>query len=104
VLLVDTDIFNTFGLVWRKAMFRSVFSNNPHVLYGNISVSFTWTNSRAWLPDTKNEMVPLWWYFQPAFNCPHEVERVGRINDGGKVHTLSLSTSMYCLAFTNANE
>ncbi|KAI9239914.1 MAG: methyltransferase domain-containing protein [Podila humilis] len=28
--------------------------------------------------------MPWWWYFQPAFNCPHDVERVGRVNDGGK--------------------
>lgn len=28
--------------------------------------------------------MPWWWYFQPAFNCPHDVERIGRINDGGK--------------------
>ncbi|KAG0338821.1 hypothetical protein BG000_003337 [Podila horticola] len=26
-----------------------------------------------------------WWgYFQPSFNCPHELQRVGRYNDGGK--------------------
>ncbi|KAF9550406.1 hypothetical protein EC957_000708 [Mortierella hygrophila] len=37
----------------------------------------------AWFPKAK-EMMPLWWYFQPSFNCPHEVERVGRFNDGGK--------------------
>ncbi|KAF9921850.1 hypothetical protein FBU30_008087 [Linnemannia zychae] len=37
----------------------------------------------AWHPNAK-EMMPLWWYFQPSFNCPYEVERVGRINDGGK--------------------
>ncbi|KAK3833934.1 MAG: methyltransferase domain-containing protein [Linnemannia elongata] len=37
----------------------------------------------AWLPKAK-EMMPFWWYFQPSFNCPHEVERVGRFNDGGK--------------------
>ncbi|KAF9141707.1 hypothetical protein BG015_001188 [Linnemannia schmuckeri] len=40
-------------------------------------------NTGAWLPKAK-EMMPLWWYFQPSFNCPHEVERVGRLNDGGK--------------------
>ncbi|KAF9121933.1 hypothetical protein BG015_005693, partial [Linnemannia schmuckeri] len=37
----------------------------------------------AWFPKAK-EMMPLWWYFQPSFNCPYEVERVGRFNDGGK--------------------
>ncbi|KAG0282593.1 hypothetical protein BGZ96_000319 [Linnemannia gamsii] len=37
----------------------------------------------AWLP-RGGTMMPFWWYFQPAFNCPHEVERVGRYNDGGK--------------------
>ncbi|KAG0034031.1 hypothetical protein BGZ81_006372 [Podila clonocystis] len=35
-----------------------------------------WAKSNGWQP--------WWWYFQPAFNCPHEVERIGRINDGGK--------------------
>ncbi|KAG0270610.1 hypothetical protein DFQ27_002601 [Actinomortierella ambigua] len=25
-----------------------------------------------------------WWYFQPAFNCPYEVQRVGTLADGGK--------------------
>ncbi|KAG0345841.1 hypothetical protein BG004_002970 [Podila humilis] len=29
-------------------------------------------------------MMPWWWYFQAAFNCPHDVQRVGRFNDGGK--------------------
>ncbi|KAF9917259.1 hypothetical protein FBU30_000839 [Linnemannia zychae] len=37
----------------------------------------------AWYPHAK-EMMPFWWYFQPSFNCPYEVERVGRFNDGGK--------------------
>ncbi|KAF9141806.1 hypothetical protein BGX30_004100 [Mortierella sp. GBA39] len=37
----------------------------------------------AWFPKSE-EMMPVWWYFQPSFNCPHEVERVGRLNDGGK--------------------
>ncbi|KAF9089582.1 hypothetical protein BGX29_005007 [Mortierella sp. GBA35] len=37
----------------------------------------------AWLPK-KKEMMPFWWYFQPSFNCPYEVERAGRFNDGGK--------------------
>ncbi|KAG0205940.1 hypothetical protein BGX28_002532 [Mortierella sp. GBA30] len=36
-----------------------------------------------WGPANK-EMMPWWWYFQPAFNCPHELQRVGRFNDGGK--------------------
>ncbi|KAK3833935.1 MAG: methyltransferase domain-containing protein [Linnemannia elongata] len=40
-------------------------------------------NVGAWLPKAK-EMMPFWWYFQPSFNCPYEVERVGRFNDGGK--------------------
>jgi hypothetical protein len=38
----------------------------------------------AWMPEAK-EMMPFWWYFQPSFNCPYEIERVGRFNDGGKV-------------------
>ncbi|KAF9159269.1 hypothetical protein DFQ26_006740 [Actinomortierella ambigua] len=25
-----------------------------------------------------------WWYFQPAFTCPHEVQRIGTVADGGK--------------------
>ncbi|KAG0291928.1 hypothetical protein BGZ97_005746 [Linnemannia gamsii] len=37
----------------------------------------------AWMPEAK-EMMPFWWYFQPSFNCPYEIERVGRFNDGGK--------------------
>ncbi|KAF9392899.1 hypothetical protein CPB97_007425 [Podila verticillata] len=34
-------------------------------------------------PTAKDSM--NWWgYFPASFNCPHEVERVGRYNDGGK--------------------
>ncbi|KAG0282594.1 hypothetical protein BGZ96_000320 [Linnemannia gamsii] len=40
-------------------------------------------NEGAWMPEAK-EMMPFWWYFQPSFNCPYEIERVGRFNDGGK--------------------
>jgi hypothetical protein len=29
------------------------------------------------------EDVGWWWYFQPAFNCPWEVERVGKFSRGG---------------------
>lgn len=31
-----------------------------------------------------NPLLPWWWYFQPAFTCPHEVERIGSYGDGGK--------------------
>ena len=30
------------------------------------------------------DIASVWDFFEPAFNCPHEVERVGRIGDGGK--------------------
>lgn len=55
-------------------------------LFCDLLSFFLSTNSNvgAWLPKAK-EMMPFWWYFQPSFNCPYEVERVGRFNDGGKV-------------------
>ncbi|GJJ75673.1 hypothetical protein EMPS_08031 [Entomortierella parvispora] len=28
--------------------------------------------------------MPWWWYFQAAFTCPHEIERIGSYSDGGK--------------------
>lgn len=47
---------------------------------------------------------PWWWYFQPAFNCPHEVERIGRINDGGKwvcgVSVLERPSSKKCVIYS----
>lgn len=54
------------------------------------------SDSGAWLPKAK-EMMPFWWYFQPAFNCPHEVERVGRFNDGGKVRQVDQDSLYLCL-------
>lgn len=35
-------------------------------------------NRDPWLPYT------VWDFFLPAFNCPHEVERIGALGDGGK--------------------
>ncbi|KAG8936113.1 hypothetical protein FRC03_011172 [Tulasnella sp. 419] len=37
------------------------------------------------LPWPKNrEFYTLWDFFTPAFNCPHEVKRIGLLGDGGK--------------------
>ncbi|KAG0379947.1 hypothetical protein BGX24_010932 [Mortierella sp. AD032] len=30
-----------------------------------------------------NDHIGWWWYFQPAFNCPWEVERIGKFSRGG---------------------
>lgn len=47
----------TLLMRWMKNRFPTVFVDNP----------FT-----------------VWDFFPPAFNCPHEMERVGRLGDGGK--------------------
>ncbi|KAF9901197.1 hypothetical protein EC991_006428 [Linnemannia zychae] len=38
-------------------------------------------NYNPWRPS--DEQVGWWWYFQPAFNCPWEVERIGKFSRGG---------------------
>ncbi|KAF9139846.1 hypothetical protein BGX30_007409 [Mortierella sp. GBA39] len=38
-------------------------------------------NFDPWRP--MSEHVGWWWYFQPAFNCPWEVERIGKFSRGG---------------------
>ncbi|KAK5815539.1 hypothetical protein F5H01DRAFT_216875 [Linnemannia elongata] len=38
-------------------------------------------NFNPWRP--MGEHVGWWWYFQPAFNCPWEVERIGKFSRGG---------------------
>ena len=38
---------------------------------------FRWPKNR--------EFYTLWDFFTPAFNCPHEVERIGILGDGGTV-------------------
>ncbi|KAG0337209.1 hypothetical protein BG004_007742 [Podila humilis] len=47
---------------------------------------------------------PWWWYFQPAFNCPHEIQRVGRYNDGGKwmcgVSVLERPSTKKCVVYS----
>jgi len=41
--------------------------------------------SSAFDPWNQNpSAMPWWWYFQPAFQCPHDVQRVGIFKDGGK--------------------
>jgi len=36
-------------------------------------------------PDVKPHPAYTWWDFvYPSFNCPHEVERIGAVGDGGK--------------------
>ncbi|KAG0205643.1 hypothetical protein BGX28_002759 [Mortierella sp. GBA30] len=56
-----------------------------------------------WGPQAK-EMMPWWWYFQPAFNCPHELQRVGRFNDGGKwvcgLSLLSKENTKKCVVYS----
>ncbi|KAG0195726.1 hypothetical protein BGX28_000735, partial [Mortierella sp. GBA30] len=56
-----------------------------------------------WGPESK-EMMPWWWYFQPAFNCPHELQRVGRFNDGGKwvcgLSLLSKGRTKKCVVYS----
>ncbi|KAH8079822.1 methyltransferase domain-containing protein [Cristinia sonorae] len=40
----------------------------------------------AMFPPDKDPWPPytVWDFFPPAFNCPHEIERVGQLGDGGK--------------------
>ncbi|KAG0066753.1 hypothetical protein BGZ93_003026 [Podila epicladia] len=71
--MVKNRLAKSESLYQKQLIQRDMFLNSHG--YGQPGFS-PWANSEG--------QQPWWWYFQPAFNCPHEVERIGRINDGGK--------------------
>ncbi|KAG9321567.1 hypothetical protein KVV02_003203 [Mortierella alpina] len=67
-------------LIRSEKLYQENLANREAFLKESGYGSSSWS---PWGPRVK-EMMPWWWYFQPAFNCPHELQRVGRFNDGGK--------------------
>jgi len=59
----------------------------------------------ALFPPDKSPWPPytVWDFFPPGFNCPHEVERLGALGDGGKwvcgLSRVAKKTRLHCLLF-----
>ncbi|KAF9206185.1 hypothetical protein BGZ59_011803 [Podila verticillata] len=69
----------------KDRLIRSELQHQRHVAQRGIFLEQSGFGSwgfNVW--PTDKDSLNWWGYFPPSFNCPHDLQRVGRYNDGGK--------------------